>query len=46
MTWLRADGALGTLFEVVLVNVVLVIVLFGFVTKHAHSTSAVASAER
>jgi MFS family permease len=43
---LGANGALGTLFAVAIVNVLLVIVLFGFVSKHARSTAAVASTER
>lgn len=43
---LGASGALGTLFAVALVNVLLVIVLFGFVARHRRSAPAVASAER
>jgi hypothetical protein len=43
---LGANEALGTLLAVALVNVLLVIVLFGFLSKHVRSTAAVASAER
>jgi hypothetical protein len=42
---LGANGALGVLFAVALVNVLLVIVLFSFVAKHRRSATAVASAE-
>lgn len=43
---LGANGALGALFAVALVNVLLVIVLFGFVAKHRRSAAAAASAAR
>ncbi len=42
---LGANGALGALFAVALVNVLLVIVLFGFVAKHRRSATAVGWAE-